>query len=164
MLCFTFRNSFIEKYFKHIVYDRSHHLICLFHSFLPSWLKILKSSTFNAGTQKMQLHFAREGPNLQPDIVKYHLVAGYSKWHKNSFNPLWQILGIHKPTLHWLFYTTLFVWTKWCYQWLWMYVYPRMAVMLTSLLCQTLSTTAIGEKCLLHKEFICPYTLTVPGA
>ena len=32
----------------------------------------------------MQLHSAREGPNLLPDIVKYNLEAGYSKWHQKT--------------------------------------------------------------------------------
>ena len=58
---------------------------------------------------------------------------------KNSSNSSWQILDICKLTLHQPFSTRLFVWTKWCYQWLWKYVYPHVVVMLTSLLCQTLS-------------------------
>ena len=96
---------------------------------------MLKSSIFYVGTQKMQLHSAREGPNLLPDIVKYHLEDGYSKWHQKkttqNSSPLWEVLGIHKSSLHWLFYTRLFAWRKDCYQWLWMCAYLRVAYFAT---------------------------------
>ena len=82
--------------------------------------------------RKCGLHF------LQEKILIYYQISP-GGWLQQmaptkSSNPLWQILGICKSTLHRLFYTRLFVCTKWCYQWLWMYVYLCVAVMLTLLL------------------------------
>ena len=113
----------------------------------------------------MQLHSAREDPNLQPNTTQRMVTA---KWHKKPSNPLWQTLGIHKSTLYWLFYTRLFAWRKNCYQWLWMYDNLCVAVMLTWLMCQTLNAhpsmknlcSTNLHKCLYHvyafiaKEFI----------
>ena len=82
--------------------------------------------------RKCGLHF------LQEKILIYYQISP-GGWLQQmaptkSSNPLWQILGICKSTLHRLFYTRLFVCTKWFYQWLWMYVYLCVAVMLTLLL------------------------------
>lgn len=77
-------------------------------------------------------------PTQQEKILIYHQISPVG-WLQQmaptkSSNPPWQILGICKSTLHWLFCTRLFACTKWCYQWLWMYVYLCVAVMLTLLL------------------------------
>ena len=115
----------------------------MFISYLhTSCLKILKSSIFHVGTQKMQLHSAREDPNLLPDIVKYNWLQQMAP--KNSSDPSWQILGTHYSTLHSPFYTRLFAWRKWFYH-VWMHVYSRVAVMLTSLLFQT--RTSVKNLC-----------------
>ena len=49
-----------------------------------SCLKTAKSSICHVGTQKMHLYSAREDPNLQTEIFKYHPETGYSKWHQKQ--------------------------------------------------------------------------------
>ena len=98
MLYFTLRNRFIEIYFKHIVYATGH--VTRYVYFIASYQLSENTEIIYlpyVGTQKMQLYSTRES-NLLPDIFKYDLEAGYSKWHqlRNSFNPSWQILGICK--------------------------------------------------------------------
>ena len=110
----------------------------MFISYLhTSCLKILKSSIFHVGTQKMQLHSAREDPNLLPDIVKYNWLQQMAP--KNSSDPSWQILGTHYSTLHSPFYTRLFAWRKWFYH-VWMHVYSRVA------LCLLLYCSKLGHR------------------
>ena len=62
---------------------------------LTDCLKTLKSSHFMLITENAVLP-PKKSINLLLDIFKYHLEAGFSKWHQNI--ALTHVLDIHKST------------------------------------------------------------------